>query len=76
MSRNFKRGNAGVTILVIVVILIVAGILFFVNRDDQAVTIDVNATTTPATTTPATSTPATTTSAGAAVTASGTINVQ
>ena len=75
MSRNFKGGNAGVTILVIVVILIIAGILFFVNRDDQAVQIDVNATTTPATTTPATTTPVFEDGA-VDVTATGSINVQ
>ncbi len=51
MSNASQRGNAGVTILVIVVILIVAGILFFKNRADAPVMIDETATTTPATTT-------------------------
>jgi hypothetical protein len=74
MSRNFKKGNAGVTILVVVVILIVAGILFFVNRGDEAVMIDVNATTTPATTTPVA--PATTSMEdGATSTATTSVNV-
>ena len=44
---NDKSGNAGVTILVIVIILIIAGVLFFRNSADAPAPIDETATTTP-----------------------------
>lgn len=49
MSTN-QKGNAGVTILVIVVILIIAGVLFFRNSADAPVTVDETASTTEETT--------------------------
>ncbi len=34
--QNLKKGGAGVTILIIVVLLILAGVLFYSNRQDAA----------------------------------------
>lgn len=34
--QNLKKGGAGVTILIIVVLLILAGVLFYSNKQDVA----------------------------------------
>lgn len=40
MKNNLQKGNVGMTILIIVIILILAGVLFF-NRGDQVQEVEV-----------------------------------
>ncbi len=39
MNQN-TQGKAGITILIIVIVLIIAGTLFFVNRSDEPIILE------------------------------------